>query len=67
MSPTPPLSLEVTQGGGQPSGTFSDCLCAEWEEGRWKQQQGGLSQVWLHVGMKPPYPRPALLCFLAMF
>lgn len=47
VSPTPPLSLEVTRGGGQPSGTFSDCLCAEWEEGRWKQQQGGLSQVWL--------------------
>lgn len=47
-SPTPPApSLEVTRGGGQPSGAFSNCLCAEWEEGRWKQQQGGLSQVCL--------------------
>lgn len=49
-SPTPPLSLEVTRGGGQPSGTFSDCLCAEWEEGRWKLQWGGPSQVWLSRG-----------------
>lgn len=68
-SPTPPaLSLEVT-GGGQPSGAFSDCLCAGGGGGLLEAAAGrpepGLSVA--DVGMKPPYPRPALLCFLAMF
>ena len=58
-SPTPPLSLEVTRGGGQPSDTFTDCLCAEWEEGRWKLQRGGPSQVWLSRGGDEPALSPA--------